>query len=91
MARFKHLRAEPGESASFACAWLHGNPAVTSAGGKLVRFWRMADSRWWKDFDAVLVAAVPAGSHILDVGCADGGLVDRLTELGFDMLGVDPG
>jgi 2-polyprenyl-3-methyl-5-hydroxy-6-metoxy-1,4-benzoquinol methylase len=47
----------------------------------------MADSRWWKDFDAVLAAAVPAGSRILDVGCGDGGLVDRLTELGVDMLG----
>ena len=25
----------------------------------------MADSRWWKDFDAVIAAAVPAGSRIL--------------------------
>jgi len=50
----------------------------------------MADSRWWKDFDTVLAAAVPAGSRILDVGCGGGGLVDRLTELGFDMMGVDP-
>jgi SAM-dependent methyltransferase len=30
------------------------------------------------------------GSRILDVGCGDGGLVDRLTELGFDPIGVDP-
>ena len=50
----------------------------------------MADSRWWKDFDAVLAAAVPAGSRILDVRCGDGGLVDRLAELGFDVFGVDP-
>jgi SAM-dependent methyltransferase len=50
----------------------------------------MADSRWWKDFDAVLEAAVPAGARILDVGCGDGGLVDRLAELGFDAFGVDP-
>jgi SAM-dependent methyltransferase len=50
----------------------------------------MADSRWWKDFDVVLEAAVPAGSRILDVGCGDGGLVDRLAELGFDASGVDP-
>jgi 2-polyprenyl-3-methyl-5-hydroxy-6-metoxy-1,4-benzoquinol methylase len=50
----------------------------------------MADSRWWKDFDAVLGAAVPADSRILDVGCGDGGLVDRLAELGFDAFGADP-
>jgi 2-polyprenyl-3-methyl-5-hydroxy-6-metoxy-1,4-benzoquinol methylase len=50
----------------------------------------MADSRWWKDLDAVLAAALPAGSRILDAGCGDGGLVDRLAELGFDAVGVDP-
>jgi SAM-dependent methyltransferase len=47
-------------------------------------------SRWWKDFDAVVTAALPAGSRVLDVGCGDGGLVSRLGELGFDALGVDP-
>src|SRR5579859_1950453 len=57
---------------------------------RLVRSWCMADSRWWKDFDAVLGAVVPAGSRILDVGCGDGGLVDRMAELGFDAIGVDP-
>ena len=50
----------------------------------------MADSRWWRDFDAVIAAALPAGSRILDVGCGDGGLVSRLGELGFDALGADP-
>jgi SAM-dependent methyltransferase len=55
-----------------------------------IRFWRMADSRWWKDFDLVVAALQPAGSRVLDVGCGDGGLVDRLEQLGFDALGVDP-
>ena len=50
----------------------------------------MADDRWWKDFDAVVAAALRAGSRVLDLGCGDGGLVDRFTELGFDALGVDP-
>lgn len=50
----------------------------------------MADDRWWREFDAVVAATLPAGSRVLDLGCGDGGLVDRLTELGFDALGVDP-
>ena len=50
----------------------------------------MADSRWWKDFDAAVAAALPAGARVLDVGCGDGGLVDRLGEFGLDALGVDP-
>lgn len=50
----------------------------------------MADSRWWKDFDSVVAALQPAGSRVLDVGCADGGLVGRLGQLGLDALGVDP-
>lgn len=53
-------------------------------------FWRMADSRWWKDFDAVIAGLLPAGSRVLDAGCGDGGLVGRLAELGLDALGVDP-
>jgi SAM-dependent methyltransferase len=55
-----------------------------------VRFRRVTGSRWWKDFDAVVTAVLPAGSRVLDVGCGDGGLVNRLGELGFDALGVDP-
>jgi SAM-dependent methyltransferase len=50
----------------------------------------MADDRWWKDFDAVVAAMLAGGSRVLDLGCGDGGLVDRLTELGFDPIGVDP-
>jgi cyclopropane fatty-acyl-phospholipid synthase-like methyltransferase len=47
----------------------------------------MADSRWWTDFDAAVAAGLPAGSRVLDVGCGDGGPVNRLGELGFDALG----
>lgn len=57
---------------------------------RAIRSWRMADSRWWKDFDSVVAASQPAGSRVLDVGCGDGGLVRRLGQLGFDALGVDP-
>jgi SAM-dependent methyltransferase len=50
----------------------------------------MSDDRWWSGLDAVVAAVLPAGTRILDLGCGDGGLVDRLTERGFDALGVDP-
>lgn len=50
----------------------------------------MADDRWWKEFDRVVAADLPEGSRVLDLGCGDGGLVDRLGELGFDSFGVDP-
>jgi SAM-dependent methyltransferase len=50
----------------------------------------MADKRWWQDLDAVIAAMLAGGSRILDLGCGDGGLVDHLTELGFDTIGVDP-
>jgi cyclopropane fatty-acyl-phospholipid synthase-like methyltransferase len=50
----------------------------------------MAGDQWWKEFDAVVAASLPTGARVLDLGCGDGGLVDRLTALGFDALGVDP-
>lgn len=37
-----------------------------------------------------MTSTVRTGSRILDLGCGDGGLVERLAELGYDALGVDP-
>jgi SAM-dependent methyltransferase len=50
----------------------------------------VADDRWWRQFDTVVATALAEGSRVLDLGCGDGGLVDRLSELGFDAHGVDP-
>ncbi len=50
----------------------------------------MADARWWRELDAVIAVFLAPGSRVLDVGCGDGGLVDRLSERGHDALGVDP-
>ena len=50
----------------------------------------LADDRWWRDFDAVVLNGVAPRSRVLDVGCGDGGLVHRLEASGLDALGVDP-
>ena len=50
----------------------------------------MPDDRWWRGFDAAIVAELPAGARVLDVGSGDGGLVERLGAQGLDVLGVDP-
>lgn len=50
----------------------------------------MGGARSWRDLDAVIAASLAPASRVLDVGCGDGGLVDRLTERGYDAIGVDP-
>jgi SAM-dependent methyltransferase len=46
--------------------------------------------RWWRGLDALILEALPRGSRIVDVGCGDGALVERLAEGGLDAVGVDP-
>lgn len=50
----------------------------------------MTDQRWWHGVDELVLARVPSGSRVLDVGCGDGGLVHRLAAQGLDAHGVDP-
>ena len=49
-----------------------------------------AADRWWRGFDSLLVGALPLRSRVLDVGCGDGALVERLAAQGLDAVGVDP-
>lgn len=55
-----------------------------------LRSLEVADNRWWRGFEAVILDAVPGGSRILDVGCGDGALVECLSAHGLDAVGVDP-
>jgi 2-polyprenyl-3-methyl-5-hydroxy-6-metoxy-1,4-benzoquinol methylase len=50
----------------------------------------VAVDRWWRGFDALLLEALSPRARILDVGCGDGALVDRLAANGLDAIGVDP-
>jgi SAM-dependent methyltransferase len=48
------------------------------------------EDRWWRGMDALILEALPTGSRIVDVGCGDGALVERLAAGGLDAVGVDP-
>jgi 2-polyprenyl-3-methyl-5-hydroxy-6-metoxy-1,4-benzoquinol methylase len=50
----------------------------------------VATDLWWRGFDALLLDALSPRTRVLDVGCGDGGLVERLAERGLDAVGVDP-
>jgi SAM-dependent methyltransferase len=50
----------------------------------------VAEDRWWRGFDASIVARVASQARVLDIGCGDGGLVERLCASGLDAIGVDP-
>jgi 2-polyprenyl-3-methyl-5-hydroxy-6-metoxy-1,4-benzoquinol methylase len=45
---------------------------------------------WWRAFDAWLLDELSPRSRVLDVGCGDGALVERLAAHGLDAVGVDP-
>jgi SAM-dependent methyltransferase len=50
----------------------------------------LSSDRWWRGFDSMLLRALPPHSRVLDVGCGDGALVERLASQGLDAVGVDP-
>jgi SAM-dependent methyltransferase len=50
----------------------------------------LSSDRWWRGFYSMLLRALPPRSRVLDVGCGDGGLVERLAAQGLDAVGVDP-
>jgi SAM-dependent methyltransferase len=50
----------------------------------------VAPDRWWRGFDELVLRELPPKARVLDVGCGDAALVERLAARGLDALGVDP-
>ena len=71
-----------------ATAWPGTRSAACAAGSSASH--SEASDRWWRGFDAFLLGALPPRSRVLDVGCGDGALVERLAAHGLDAVGVDP-
>jgi len=50
----------------------------------------VVDDRWWRGIDAVVAERIGGNGRVLDIGCGDGGFVERLCARGIDAIGVDP-
>lgn len=44
----------------------------------------------WPFIQKLVTARLPAGARIIDVGCGNGTLTDKLAHMGYNVVGVDP-